>query len=179
MLEHQSQLLRIFLCHSSGDKSAVRELCHRLRNDGFDPWLDEEELLPGQDWQEEIPRAVRACDVVVVCLSRACVSKEGYLQREIKVALSAAEEKPEGTIFIIPVRLEEVDVPRSLAQWQWANLFQQDGYERLVRALGLRVAKFAREQIEAAVQRQKAAPVTEKTTAEFDARQRSEQEQLE
>jgi hypothetical protein len=55
--------LSIFLCHSSGDKIAVRKLYHRLQNSGFDPWLDEENLLPGQDWRQEIPRAVRAADV--------------------------------------------------------------------------------------------------------------------
>ena len=91
------------------------------------PWLDEEELLPGQDWHEEIPAAVRACDVVIICLSQRSVSKEGYLQREIRDALFVAEEKPEGTIFIIPVKLEEVEVPRRLSQWQWANLFQEGG----------------------------------------------------
>jgi serine/threonine protein kinase len=141
--EGQSRLIRVFLCHSSEDKPAVRELCHRLRKDGFEPWLDEEELLPGQNWQEAIPKAVRASDVVVICLSRAGVSKEGYLQRELRDALSVAQEKPENSIFIIPVRLEEVDVPQSLTQWQWANLFQQGGYERLVRALSVRAAKTA------------------------------------
>src|SRR5262249_47185555 len=52
--------LRVFLCHSSGDKPAVRTLCQRLQADGVEPWLDEENLLPGQDWQQEIPQAVRA-----------------------------------------------------------------------------------------------------------------------
>jgi hypothetical protein len=40
--------LRIFLCYSSGDKPAVRELYRRLRADGFEPWLDGVNLLPGQ-----------------------------------------------------------------------------------------------------------------------------------
>lgn len=137
----RSRLLRVFLCHSSGDKPAVRDLCQRLRVDGFEPWLDEDEILPGQDWKEEIPQAVRACDVVVVCLSRTSVSKDGYLQKELREALSVAEEKPEGSIFIIPVRLEEVDVPRRLTQWQWADLFQQSGYQRLVRTLTVRATK--------------------------------------
>ena len=52
--------LRVFLCHASSDKPAVRELYQRLRTDGIDAWLDEEDLLPGQDWQYEIPKAVRA-----------------------------------------------------------------------------------------------------------------------
>ena len=49
--------LRVFLCHSSNDKAAVRDLYRRLRNDGVDPWLDQEDLLPGQDWNHEIGRA--------------------------------------------------------------------------------------------------------------------------
>lgn len=43
--------LRVFLCHTAADKPAVRDLYHRLRADGFEPWLDEEDLLPGQKWQ--------------------------------------------------------------------------------------------------------------------------------
>jgi formylglycine-generating enzyme required for sulfatase activity len=133
-----SRPLRVFLCHSSGDKPAVRKLYRRLKGDGFAPWLDEEELLPGQDWQQEIPAAVRACDAVIICLSQKSVTKEGYLHREIREALYVEEEKPEGTIFIIPVRLEEVEVPKRLSQWQWANMFDEDGYHRLVRALTIR-----------------------------------------
>jgi len=142
--EGQSRLLRVFLCHSSGDKPAVRDLYRRLRDDGFEPWLDEEALLPGQDWKEEIPQAVRGSDVIIVCISRASVGKEGYLQKELRDALSVAEEKPEGTIFIIPVRLEEVEVPRRLSQWQWADLFQTGGYQRLVQALNVSSAKLAK-----------------------------------
>jgi TIR domain len=39
-----------FLCHASDDKAHVREVYHRLRTgEGFEPWLDEEDLLPGQE----------------------------------------------------------------------------------------------------------------------------------
>src|SRR2546423_1671211 len=89
------RLLRIFLCHSSGDKPAVRELHKRLVTAGFEPWLDEERLLPGQRWRDEIPRAVQASDLVIVCLSLASISKAGYVQREIKQALDVALEQPE------------------------------------------------------------------------------------
>ena len=41
--------LRVFLCHSSNDKPAVRELYQKLRAEAWiQPWLDEEELYPGQ-----------------------------------------------------------------------------------------------------------------------------------
>lgn len=131
--------LRVFLCHSNGDKPVVRKLYQHLKQDGFAPWLDEEDLIPGQDWREEIPAAVRACNVVVVCLSKGSTTKEGYVQKEIKVALDVAQEKPEGTIFIIPARLEEdVNVPERLSQWHWVNLFQDSGYDKLIFALNTR-----------------------------------------
>ena len=92
--------LKVFLCHASGDKPAVRELYHRLRAAGFDPWLDEENLLPGQDWQLEIPQAVRSSDAAIVCLSTRAVTKRGYVQKEIRYALDVADEQPEGAIFL-------------------------------------------------------------------------------
>ena len=130
--------LHVFLCHSSGDKPAVRELYQRLCAEGIDAWLDEEKLLPGQDWQCEIPKAVRTSDVVIVCLSRGSITKAGYVQREIKFALDVADEQPEGAIFLIPAKLEECEVPDRLSRWQWVNLYEAKGYERLMRALRTR-----------------------------------------
>ncbi len=133
-----SRSLRVFLCHSSNDKPAVRDLYHRLRRHTIDPWLDEENLLPGQDWEREIPRAVRNCDVVIVCLSRGSISKKGYIQKEIKYALDVADEQPEGAIFLIPLKLEDCDTPERLCRWQWVNLFEEKGYQRLMLALRAR-----------------------------------------
>ena len=60
----ETRKLRVFLCHSSQDKPIVRELYQRLNAEGWiDPWLDEEKLLPGQDWEMEIEKAVEATDV--------------------------------------------------------------------------------------------------------------------
>lgn len=133
--------LRIFLCHASNDKPTVRELYRRLRVDGFEPWLDEEDIFPGQKWQIEIPKAVRKSDVVLVCLSQHSISKAGYVQKEIKFALDVADEQPEGTIFLIPLRLEACEVPERLSDMQWVNLYDEDGYARLLRALHKRAAE--------------------------------------
>ncbi len=141
-----SRRLRVFLCHASGDKPAVRALYRRLRADGIEPWLDEEDLLPGQDWQVEIPKAVRSSDVAIICLSRKSTTKTGYVQKEIRYALDVADEQPEGTIFLIPLRLEDCEVPERLRRWQWVNLFADRGYERLMSALRVRA-----EEVEATV----------------------------
>jgi hypothetical protein len=76
--------------------------------------------------------------VVLVCLSQRSISKDGFVNKEIKFALDMADEKVSGTIFIIPVRLEEVEPPERLKRWQWVNLFEEGGYQKLHRALALR-----------------------------------------
>lgn len=143
--------LRVFLCHASQDKPVVRELYQRLNAEGWiDPWLDEEKLLPGQDWDLEIEKAVEAADVVLVCVSSRSVTKEGYIQREIKFALDIALEKPEGTIFIIPLRLDDCDVPRRLRSWQYVDYFPSEklkaSYQRLLQSLQVRFGDFQQKQ---------------------------------
>lgn len=133
-----SRPLKIFLCHGSEDKPAVRELYQKLHSLGANPWLDEEKLLPGQNWHREITKAVREADIVVICLSKRSVNKSGYVQREIKFALDVADEKPEGTIFLIPVKLEECHIPDRLRNIQWVNLLEKEGYQKLVQSLQLR-----------------------------------------
>ncbi len=136
--ETSDKRLRVFLCHASSDKPTVRRLYKYLSDSGFDPWLDEVELLPGYDWQMEIPKAVRAADVVVICLSKSSINKAGYVQKEISFALDVAEEQPEGRIYLIPARLEECDVPFRLKRWQWVDLFANNGGKKLLTALSTR-----------------------------------------
>ena len=131
--------LNVFLCHSSGDKPLVRGLFDRLSAISYvSPWLDEKSLLPGQDCDLEVARAVRAADCVVVCLSSAAINKEGYVQKEIAYALDAAEEKPEGTIYIIPVRLDLCDPPSRISRWHYVDLFDVNGFEKLLFSLQFR-----------------------------------------
>jgi len=130
--------LRVFLCHASSDKPVVIKLYKRLVNDGVDAWIDKEKLIPGQDWKYEIPKAVKNSDVVIVCLSSLSINKEGFVQKEIKIALDIADEKPEGSIFIIPARLENCKVPERISQFHWVDLFSKNGYELLLRALEVR-----------------------------------------
>jgi len=125
--------LKVFLCHSSNDKPAVRELYQKLRAEPWiQPWLDEEELYPGQDWNMEIEKAVEAADAIIVCLTKGSITKEGYVQRELRIVLDFADYKPEGTLYIIPVRLEECEPPRRLRAWQYADYFPESKRERNV-----------------------------------------------
>lgn len=129
--------VRVFLCHAKNDKAAVRRIYQQLVHVGADPWLDDEKLLPGQDWELEIAKAIRTSDLVAVCLTASSTSRTGYVQKEIRDALDVAEQQPEGSIFIIPVRLEDCKVPDRLSRWQWVDLFDSAGLFRLLQAISV------------------------------------------
>ena len=133
--------LRVFLCHAREDKPVVKNLYQQLLDHNVDPWLDDVNLLAGQDWRTEIGKAVRSSDAVLVCLSKTSTSKTGFVQKEIKDALEVADEHPDGTIFIIPVKLEKCVAPERLALKQWVNLHDVGGFSRLLYSLKRRAVE--------------------------------------
>ena len=116
--------LKVFLCHASQDKGIVHELYQKFIAEGWiEPWLDAKKLLPGQDWQAEIKSAVETADNVIIFFSKTSINKDGFIQKELRLAKDIALEKAEGSIFLIPLRLDNCEVPRSLQIYQWSNYF--------------------------------------------------------
>ena len=177
--------LKVFLCHSSNDKPAVREIYERLKAETWiDPWLDEEELFPGQDWGLEIEKAVEETDTVLVFLSNNAVTKKGYVQKELRMVLRISDYQPDGTIFTIPLRLEKCAVPRALSMWQYLDLFPETrkdwAYKRLLGGLKLRAKKLGIDVDEkVASGKEQAASRQVASVQEKKARKLTEQERIE
>jgi TIR domain len=134
-----SKQLRIFLLHARRDAAPVHRLYRRLVKEGADVWLDHAKLLPGQDWAHEIRRAIHSSDIVIACLSTEFNKTGGFRHEELKIALERANSVDGSAIFIIPARLEPCDLPEPLRRWQRVDLFEADGYKRLISALMDRV----------------------------------------
>ena len=138
-----SQLIP-FLCYAKENSKEVREFRERLRAETWiDPWFDEEDILPGQKWEGSVADAVHNSHAVIVFLSSVAIRTEGFFQKELKLALDAAAEKPDGTIFIIPIRLDTCDVPERLLPYQYVDYFGDDAhkdhvYSSLIAALKIR-----------------------------------------
>ncbi len=173
--------LKVFLCHASQDKPVIRELSRHLVGEGWiDTWLDEKKLLPGQDWRLAIEEAVEDSDIVIICLSSNSVSKEGHVQKELRYAREIALEKPEGTIFIIPLRLDECEVPRGLRFYQWVDYFRErkaQGYDSLVESLKSRYEQKLRLEQEEGSRQEKYRK--ERETAEKIVREKAKQDAAE
>ena len=128
---YRPQGLRIFLSYSRKDQTEVKKLFHRLQDDGFSPWLDINALASGVDWKEAINQGMKDADAVLVCLSAGVKMGVGYVSKEIEHALDLAANKPQGTIFVIPVRMAPCKVPKRLATPNAADWHLPGGYEKL------------------------------------------------
>ncbi|MBL8061674.1 MAG: toll/interleukin-1 receptor domain-containing protein [Anaerolineales bacterium] len=139
-----SKKLIPFLSYSKINKSSARDFAEKLKSEGWiDPWFDEEDILPGQVWEETVTIGVRNSHAVIILLSKAAMASEGFFHREIKLALDTAAEKPEGTIFIIPIRLNDCEVPALLQKYQYVDYFGREEqrermYTNLISALKVR-----------------------------------------
>jgi nucleoside phosphorylase/cellulose biosynthesis protein BcsQ len=126
---------RIFLAYTVDDREKVSELYKRLSDAGFRPWMDVMDLLPGERWENSIRDAIDRSDFFLVCLSSNSSNKRGFVQKEIKIALDILYEKPIGEAWLIPVRLDDSAVPSRLQELHWLNLYEDNGWQRLLYAI--------------------------------------------
>ena len=129
---------RVFIGYASEDFSRARRLYRDLKAAGFQPWLDREKLLPGQNWPRAIERAIEVADIAILCFSQRSVSRRSYFHSELRHVLACAERMPLEGVFFVPVRFDACDVPLSVSrQYQWVDLFPDwnAGVDRIVESV--------------------------------------------
>ena len=126
---------QIFLSYAREDREKVKVLYKQLSDAGFKPWMDTKDIFPGENWQRAIRIAIRNSDFFLACLSANSVDKRGPLQVEIEYALNIRLEKLKSDIYLIPARLEDCDMPEELCDFQRVDLFEDDGWTQLVKAI--------------------------------------------
>jgi hypothetical protein len=89
----------VFLSHSSADKPLVEALAHWLRKEGLEPWLDKWYLIPGEPWQQEIERALRACATCAVCIGPTGIGP--WQNEEMRTAID--RRVSQGNFRVIPI----------------------------------------------------------------------------
>lgn len=115
---------KVFISYAREDQAQAQRLYSDLKRAGAIPWLDLEDLLPGQRWRPTIRKALKESDYVVVMLSSRSISKRGFVQAELKKALEILEEIPASDIFLIPVRLDDCEVTdEALLDLNFVDLF--------------------------------------------------------
>jgi hypothetical protein len=131
----------IFMSCAREDSARVETVYKVLKTAGFRSWLDVQDLIPGQRWEDVIEQTIQKADFILIFVSKESVSKIGYIQKEWRFAIEQMElrnamhpEKSEQSNIIL-VRLDAVEPPKQLIKYQWVDLFSPQGIDKLIFAL--------------------------------------------
>jgi hypothetical protein len=131
-------LPQVFIAYGKEDEGLAGRLFEGLDRAGFSPWMDVRKLLAGQNWPRAIEAAIESSDFFVACFSANSVRKKGGFQSELRYALDCARRVPLDEIYIVPVRLDDCAVPRTIRhELQYIDLFPDwdSGMERMLTML--------------------------------------------
>jgi hypothetical protein len=101
----------IYISHSSRDKEIAHRVASGLRKRGFDIWIADENVLPGDNWQHTIEKALDMASALVALISSAS-SQSTYVAQEWAFMQGRGKA-------VLPLLLErEIHLPLGLATYQ-------------------------------------------------------------
>lgn len=98
--------MHIFLSYAREDLDKVEGVCRLLESNHHEVFFDKTDLKAGGKFNEEIPEAIRACDLMIFFISPESVKQGCYARSELKWA---SEKWPDPEGRILPVMLEPTD----------------------------------------------------------------------
>jgi len=143
LIKRRTNPIKVFISYARADREnlsqesdlhKVNTIYERLRDNHFDPWFDEQVLRAGQYWEAEIVRAVNDSQFFLACLSSYSSLKVSFIQKEFTLAWikqnQIQEETPRRS-YIIPIRLEEFELPHPFSQLQHIDYFRTNWFKEL------------------------------------------------
>lgn len=113
---------RVFISHSSSDKTFVRGLAVDLAAMGHQPWVDEWEILAGESIPDRIGGGIEDADFLLVVLSKAAVESK-WVENEWQAKYWT--EARENHIQVIPVLISDCTMPTLLRAKKYVD-FRED-----------------------------------------------------
>ena len=142
----------IFISFASKDRKVAESICNALERRGLKCWISCRDVMPGENFQESIVRAIRSAKLMVLVFS-ANANNSDEIKKELVLA-------GRSKLIVVPLRVEDVApgdaFAYEFATRQWIDLF--DDWERALEQLSSQVAS--------ALASHEASPAPEALTAE-------------
>lgn len=122
----------VFLAHNSVDKNEVLEICNALMSQGIHPWLDSEQIPPGQWFQDVIQSVIPRVKSAAILIGRHGIGRWQAL--ELRAFISQCVER---NIPVIPVLLPHTGgIPQELLFLRELNYVSFEGGTQNDAAIG-------------------------------------------
>jgi hypothetical protein len=109
----------VFISYARSDKPRAAQFQHAIKRCGWTVWWDAD-LLPGQQWNDEIERELRAAGAVVVLWSKDSVQSQ-FVRDEATIARELNK--------LVPVTLDGTRPKVGMGQLQLENMSEWDGID--------------------------------------------------
>jgi len=106
--------IKLFISYSHKDKELCNELQNHLsplKQENLIEYWQDKELLPGENWDEEIKKNLRQADIVVFLLSADFLASPYIYNNEIKIAY---EKHQKGEVTLVPVMLRKCHIDKTI-----------------------------------------------------------------
>ncbi len=123
-----------FISYSNADKPFARKLADALIENGANVWIDEDVLNIGDNIVQQIDEGLKSADSIIPILSKRYVKSKWAMQ---ELSFASAKALSERSIRVIPVLIEDCDIPVFLRDRMYADFryeFDQP-FQLLLRSL--------------------------------------------
>jgi len=130
-----NQTWDVFISYSTRDREVVRQVNSDLKRAGLSVWLDEIEIVAGENIVAKIEYGISKSKFFLAFLSRS-YGKSAFAREELTSILMTALSA--GGNSVIPVRLDNAPIPQLLKARKYCDFRSSyiAGYQELAKALG-------------------------------------------
>jgi len=129
------RLRRVFIHTAQTDPAKATQMAQWLRECGFNPWLDTTDAQSGQVASLSIDKALDESGAALFLLSPGSDGNDGDLTATLTRVLTRMHDLDKTRTAIIPVLLDEVAIPRELADYQPIPAYTELGRRQLEKRL--------------------------------------------
>ncbi len=154
LLGNAIEFCSCFISYSRADKNFARRLHDQLQGHGIRCWLDEHQMLPGDDIHKGIQEGIKLWDKVLLCCSEASLTS-WWVDNEIETAFAKERKlmKKRGgkVLSLIPLNLDDYmftedwdsgkkeqvhsRIAADFTGWEHENEKFEEQFEQVVKAL--------------------------------------------
>lgn len=111
----KSKGYRVFISYSSEDSSIARSVAKNCEKLGLHAWLDEENIMPGMNWRDEIEAAIKSSEVAIVIISKNSISPN-HANKDWSLICEEKWQRPD--IKIVSLKIEKIKTPPFLCKYK-------------------------------------------------------------
>lgn len=127
---------KVFISHSSKDKTLVDKLANDLISHGIYVWYDEWEIFAGHDIVEKVYDGIQDSNYFALVLTQNAI-KSKWVKEELNTAKILEIERQ--NIIVLPLLFEPLEIPTVLKTKKYADFRKSytTGMDELLKALGI------------------------------------------